>query len=338
MNKNKYKMISMGLLLFVGLVLLVFAKNDGVKIGKNMVTHAQTNSSICPTFGFNKIVDKSGMAAYSQTLGYIKASHHIPASYAKINSTGAFSGFVYSQTAGWISMQGVTVDCQTGKLSGNAYGQIIGWINFSPSQAYIDINSNDFQGNAYSQTAGWINLLGWQVGTPSVSLSASPPEVNFGGTTTLSWTSQDVTNCKFTQGTLANYSLNQSVPLNDSTPSSPLYGNAGPVLFTIQCCNDSNSCATSTVSVGVITNPPQCGINGNNQQSNPKSFNCQENFDSNGCCDGSGNTISGSSGSQCFSYNPGPGETRSWTCTRDGISISCYAKRENCGASNWIEN
>lgn len=118
------------------------------------------------------VVDEEGNMPYSQTLGYITASHGSPGNEIKISTSGKFTGFAYSQTAGWISMEGVhmdgvQIDCATGELSGNAYGQLIGYLSFDTDEGEPKVSEDGkFTGFAYSQTAGWVSLAGWVVELP----------------------------------------------------------------------------------------------------------------------------------------------------------------------------
>ena len=81
-----------------------------------------------------------------------------------------FSGYVYSETAGWISLSCTnTNSCSTidykvtkdnnGKLSGYGFSQNGEWINFNPNFGGISINSdNTISGWVFGQTSEWINL------------------------------------------------------------------------------------------------------------------------------------------------------------------------------------
>ena len=90
-------------------------------------------------------------------------------SIAQANSQN-LSGYVYSDTAGWISLSCVNTDsCNTvdykvtkdsnGKLSGYGFSQNGEWINFNPNFGGVNVNSDGtISGWAYSEKGDWINF------------------------------------------------------------------------------------------------------------------------------------------------------------------------------------
>lgn len=172
-------------LAFVFLVFLVFGKLKDFGIKKTDIVEVNTaNAQASPPPAINicssKITDDVGKMAYGQTIGYLSASHGSVGFEPKIDAAGLFSGMVYSQTAGWVSLTGVSVNCTTGVITGNAYGQTIGYINFGNTGVpKIDQTTGLFSGYAYSQTAGWISLDGWKVEPARFleieSINANPP-------------------------------------------------------------------------------------------------------------------------------------------------------------------
>ena len=80
------------------------------------------------------------------------------------------SGYVYSETAGWISLSCAnTNSCNTisymvslgnnGKLSGYGYGQNGEWINFNPNFGGVNVSSDStISGWVYSEKGDWINF------------------------------------------------------------------------------------------------------------------------------------------------------------------------------------
>ena len=90
-------------------------------------------------------------------------------SIAQANSQN-LSGYIYSDTAGWISLNcSNTNSCNTisykisqdakGKLSGYGFSQNGEWINFNPNFGGVNVNSDStFSGWAYSEKGEWINF------------------------------------------------------------------------------------------------------------------------------------------------------------------------------------
>ena len=90
-------------------------------------------------------------------------------SIAQANSQN-LSGYVYSETAGWISLSCAnTNSCNTisymvslgnnGKLSGYGYGQNGEWINFNPNFGGVNVSSDStISGWVYSEKGDWINF------------------------------------------------------------------------------------------------------------------------------------------------------------------------------------
>jgi len=80
------------------------------------------------------------------------------------------SRYVYSETAGWISLNCEnTNSCNSvdysvsndasGNLSGYGYSQNMGWVNFNPNYGGVIINLNGtISGWAYSERGEWINF------------------------------------------------------------------------------------------------------------------------------------------------------------------------------------
>ena len=89
-------------------------------------------------------------------------------SIAQANSQN-LSGYVYSDTAGWISLSCVNTDsCNTvdykvvnknGVISGFGYSQNNEWINFNPNFGGVNVSSDgSISGWAYSEKGDWINF------------------------------------------------------------------------------------------------------------------------------------------------------------------------------------
>ena len=90
-------------------------------------------------------------------------------SIANADSQG-LSGYIYSDGAGWISLNcSNTNSCNSigygvseggnGQLSGYGYSQHSGWVNFNPNYGGVIINSNgSLSGWAYSATGGWLEI------------------------------------------------------------------------------------------------------------------------------------------------------------------------------------
>jgi hypothetical protein len=80
------------------------------------------------------------------------------------------SGYVYSDTAGWISLSCTnTNSCNTisykvsedgnGKLSGYGYSQNGEWVNFEPNFGGVNVNPDEtISGWAYSEKGDWLNF------------------------------------------------------------------------------------------------------------------------------------------------------------------------------------
>lgn len=72
-----------------------------------------------------------------------------------ITDTG-LSGYVLSETAGWINLDAVENDGE-GNLSGYAWGENAGYIKFDPTNGGVVINSSgEFTGSALGENVGWI--------------------------------------------------------------------------------------------------------------------------------------------------------------------------------------
>ena len=90
-------------------------------------------------------------------------------------SAQELSGYVYSQDAGWISLNCsntsscVNVDYAVsqdndGNLSGYGYSENDGWINFNPNFGGANINAdNSLSGWIYSQAGTWVDISGAKV-------------------------------------------------------------------------------------------------------------------------------------------------------------------------------
>jgi hypothetical protein len=80
------------------------------------------------------------------------------------------SGYIYSETAGWISLSCVnTSSCNniyygvlqdnSGKLSGYGFSQAVGWINFNPNYGGATINPDgSMTGWLYPETKNWLRV------------------------------------------------------------------------------------------------------------------------------------------------------------------------------------
>ena len=85
-------------------------------------------------------------------------------------ATQNLTGYIYSDTAGWISLSCAnTNSCSSvdykvsedvsGKLSGYGYSQNGEWVNFNPNFGGVNVNSDGtLSGWAYGQTSEWINF------------------------------------------------------------------------------------------------------------------------------------------------------------------------------------
>ena len=96
--------------------------------------------------------------------------------FSVANASGQnLSGYVYSESAGWISLScantnscdkinyKVSVD-DLGKLSGYGYSQNQGWINFNPNYGGVSIGSdNSLSGWAYCEKAEWLSVDGAKI-------------------------------------------------------------------------------------------------------------------------------------------------------------------------------
>ncbi len=85
------------------------------------------------------------------------------------------SGYIYSETAGWISLSCVnTNSCSTvdykvitddsGKFFGYGYSQNSGWINFNPNYGGVGVASDNLlSGWAYSEKLEWVRFDGAKI-------------------------------------------------------------------------------------------------------------------------------------------------------------------------------
>ncbi len=103
--------------------------------------------------------------------------------------------------------------------------------------------------NSSGQASDSITVNVGSVANPTVNLSANPNSVTSGNSTTLSWNSNNATECHATQG--PGFSTNGQ--LNGSDVSSALYSTA---TFSIVCTNNSGQ-ASDSITVNVTNTPPQ---------------------------------------------------------------------------------
>ena len=90
-------------------------------------------------------------------------------------STQNIAGYIYSDDAGWISLNcSNTNSCSSidykvsedsiGNLSGYGYSETGGWINFNPNYGGVKIDLNDnISGWAFSENTGWVSLDGSKI-------------------------------------------------------------------------------------------------------------------------------------------------------------------------------
>ncbi len=163
---------------------------------------------------------------------------------------------------------------------------------------------------------------------PNVTLNAQPSKVNYGGKTKLTWTIENAVRCDLPQdgGGTWNYPPDLQInPRSGQSETEPLKVNN--FYYGLTCYNSAEEPGSGDATVTIERHDPKCG-------DNDKTFSCQEDFDNNECCASDSSLVGSFS---CSDYDPEIGESTSWQCERDDQRISCQAKRNNCGASNWME-
>ncbi len=171
---------------------------------------------------------------------------------------------------------------------------------------------------------------------PKVSLTAKKAEVNWGERATLNWSVKNAVSCT-PEGDTWNVDAELNGPLEENQTYSGEDETRQLISdlheYSLTCENSEGEEGKDDVTVNVNINLPNCGTNGK-ASPNIKTFGCQEEFSNSGCC-ASESTLVGPN--TCSYYDPKTGESTSWRCKRDGKEVNCQAKRNNCGASNWME-
>jgi len=94
----------------------------------------------------------------------------------------------------------------------------------------------------------------------SVSLTANPTEIQVGGSSTLTWASQNAVSC--TSNTLSGNTTTHAVPLNGSVSVTPAITVGQSITYSVTCTDAENANATALATVTAVSAPGGGGNSG----------------------------------------------------------------------------